>query len=93
MCTSHWFHTPDAVQRQRDGRPLTHPVQPVAVMPPVVTLHQHLGQAAGMMGLGAHGYHAALDKALHLCLCDQTSAQEEHRQLTGQETETFQVAA
>ena len=63
----------------RTARPLTHPVQPVAVVPPVVSLHQHLGQAAGMIGLGAHRHHAPLDKTLHLGLRDQTSAQEQGR--------------
>lgn len=58
-------------------RPLTHPVEPMAVVPPVVSLHQHLGQAAGVMRLRAHCYHTALHKALHLRLRDQTSAQEE----------------
>lgn len=53
----------------------------MAVVPPVVPLHQHLGQAAGVMRLGSHGYHAALNKALHLRLGDQTSAKEEGKEV------------
>lgn len=44
---------------------LTHPVESMAVVSPVVSLHQHLGQAASMMWLGAHCYHAPLNEALH----------------------------
>lgn len=54
--------------------PPTHPVESVAVVTPVVSLHQHLGQAAGMMRLGVHGDHTPLDEALHLRLANQTSA-------------------
>lgn len=47
----------------------------MAVVAPVVSLHQHLGQAAGMMRLGAHGYHTPLDEALHVRLANQTPAE------------------
>lgn len=47
----------------------------MAVVAPVVPLHQHLSQAAGVMLLGAHGYHTPLDEALHLRLGNQTSAE------------------
>lgn len=63
-----------AVERSASMAPPTHPVESVAVVTPVVSLHQHLGQAAGMMRLGAHGDHTPLDEALHLCLVNQTSA-------------------
>lgn len=46
----------------------------MAVVAPVVPLHQHLGQAAGMMRLGAHCYHTPLDETLHLRLANQTPA-------------------
>lgn len=62
------------------GRSLTHPVEAMAVVPPVVTLHQHLGQAAGVMRLRAHCNHTALHKTLHLRLRDQNSAREERRE-------------
>lgn len=55
--------------------PLTHPVQAMAVVAPVVSLNQHLGQAACMMRLGAHSGHTSLDEALHLLLANQTPAQ------------------
>lgn len=54
--------------------PLTHPVESMAVVAPVVPLYQHLSQAVGMMWLGAHCCHAPLDEALHLRLAYQTSA-------------------
>lgn len=55
--------------------PLTHPVESMAVVSPVISLHQHLGQAASMMRLGAHRNHTPLDEALHFRLANQTSAE------------------
>lgn len=57
---------------------LTHPVKSVAVVSPVVSLHQHLGQAASMMWLGAHCYHAPLNEALHFGFANQTPAEGKH---------------
>jgi len=50
----------------------THAVQPMAVMSPAVSLHQHLGQTVGVVGLGAHGHQASLYEAGHLGRRDQT---------------------
>lgn len=61
--------------------PPTHPVESVAVVTPVVSLHQHLSQAAGMMRLGAHGDHTPLDEALNLRLANQTSAKGREKSL------------
>lgn len=66
------FYRSSGCSGKRDGWRPTHPVQSVAVVPPVVALHQHLSQALGVMWLGAHSDHAALDEGLHLGLADQT---------------------
>lgn len=63
-----------AVEWSASMAPPTHPVESVAVVTPVVSLHQHLSQAVGMMRLGAHGDHTPLDEGLHLRLANQTSA-------------------